>query len=194
MSRFQRANTPRKHFLYLLAGGIALTFWLAFCLPPVQAALAPQIVTTTPMPDGAIVHVVQSGENLASISEAYGVSMADIRGLNGMAANSNLIFPGQNLIIRLPLPPTETPTLTPSVPRPTRTPTLVTPTRTPRATRTVTPTLLPSPTRDPAAALAANFFTANQRLLLIGMIAVCALGLIGTLWAGFRPSVRKNKN
>jgi hypothetical protein len=145
------------------------------------------------MADGAIVHIVEDGENLASIAEVYGVSMADIRGLNGMAPTSNLIFPGQKLIIRLPLPPTETPTLTPSVPRPTRTPTVVTATRTPRATRTVTPTLIPSATPNPSSAAVSGFFARSQRLLLLAMAFICAVGLVWTLWSGFRPSRPQNK-
>ena len=110
-----------------------------------------------------------------------------------MAPTSNLIFPGQQLIIRLALPPTETPTLTATVPRPTRTPTVVTLTRTPRATRTATPTLLPNATSNPSAAAVSGFFASAQRPLLIAMGLFCAVGLVWTLWSGFRPSTRRDK-
>lgn len=150
---------------------------------PVQAQSG--IVTNTPMADGSIVHIVREGENLASIAEAYGVSMADIRGMNGMAPTSNLIFPGQTLIIRLPLPATATPTLTPTVPRPTRTPTPLVPTRTPAPTRTVTPTLIPTPTPNPLVSAVEGFMDRSRHSLLIGMVALCAAGLVWVLATGF---------
>jgi hypothetical protein len=187
MPPFPRGLRPRLVLLFLCAVGIILIFNLVTGSPAVQAAWPAQILTSTPMPDGAIVHIVQEGENLASIAEAYGASMPDIRALNGMAPTSNLIFPGQSLIIRLPLPATETPTPTITVPRPTRTPTVITPSRTPRPTRTVTPTLPPSATPNPAEAAVTNFFSVNQRRLIIVMIVLCSAGLAWTLWSGFRP-------
>jgi LysM repeat protein len=145
-----------------------------------------EILTSTPGEDGSIVHIVQQDESLASISESYAISMADLRSLNGMGPTSNLIFPGQKLIVRLPQPPTETPTFTPTVPRPTRTPTPVIPTRTPRPTATITPTLLPSPTTNPSIAALNSFWQSNHVYMLYAMIALCACGFIWTLWSGFR--------
>jgi hypothetical protein len=186
--RLGREGLPR----FLLIGLAIALIWLGFNRVSVEAARPyrwpAQIITVTPMADGSIVHIVQEGENLASIAEAYNVSMSDIRGMNGMAPSSNLIFPGQRLIIRLPLPPTETPTITPTIPKPTRTPTIVTPTRTPRPTRTPSPTMPPTPTPNPMVSTFTNFINQNQRPFLIFMIALCAVGLAWTLWAGFRPS------
>lgn len=160
---------------------------LAFLAIPVNAEdLQQGIITATPQPDGSIVHVVQEGETLATIAEAYGVSMAEIRALNGLAPTANLIFPGERLIIRIAPTPTETPTITPTVPRPTRTPTPVTPTRTPVPTRTPAPTLTPTPTPHPVVQAVSGFVEVNRRPLLIGMVVICAVGLIWTLWAGFR--------
>lgn len=184
MSQHPRGWLPRLIVVLLLAGGMVFCAGGAANLPRVLA----QILTSTPQPDGSIVHIVQDGENLASIAEAYGVTMADIRGMNGMAPTSNLIFPGQTLIIRLPLPPTETPTMTPSVVRPTRTPTQVVPTRTPRPTRTPTATLLPSETPNPINRIVPNLLEDHRRELLISMAVVCGIGLLWTIWAGFRPS------
>ena len=176
-------------FRGLLAGVILCAALLAgFAAVQAQSIAAPlaEIITVTPMADGAIVHIVQQDETLATISEAYGVNMADIRALNGMAATSNLIFPGQKLIMRLALPPTETPTRTATQPRPTRTATIATPTRTPRATATATVTLTPTITPNPLNAALDGFMEQNQRSMLIAMIAACALGLIWTVWGGFR--------
>lgn len=185
-----RPSLPKVVFVCLLFVAVLL-----LAAAPAQAEIigapgpdAPrmQIPTSTPGEDGSIVHIVQQDESLASISESYGISMADLRSLNSMAPSSNLIFPGQKLIIRLPQPPTETPTFTPTMPRPTRTPTLVIPTRTPRPTGTVTPTLVPSPTTNPGIAALNGFLESNHETLLYAMIGVCACGLIWTLWSGFR--------
>ncbi len=160
---------------------------LSFLARPVAAAeLSQGIPVSTPMEDGAIVHIVADGENLAGIAEAYGISMDEIRGLNGMAPTSNLIFPGQRLIIRLAPTVTITPTITPVTPRPTRTPTPVLPTRTPAPTSTPAPTLTPTPTTNPVVAAASGFVSSYRRPLLIGMIVLCAVGLVWTLWSGFR--------
>ncbi len=159
---------------------------IAFLPSPVNAEDYPQgIVTATPQPDGSIVHIVQEGETLATLAEVYGVSMAEIRALNGLAPTANLIFPGQRLIIRLAPTPTVTPTITPTVPRPTRTPTPVTPTRTPAPTKTPMPTLTPTVTPHPVLQAVGGFVETNRRPLLVGMVVVCAAGLIWTLWAGF---------
>jgi hypothetical protein len=159
-------------------------------IPAASGSGAPgmQILTSTPGEDGSIVHIVQQDESLASITESYGINITDLRALNNMAPSSNLIFPGQKLIIRLPQPPTETPTLTPTVPRPTRTPTPVIPTRTPRPTATVTSTPIPSPTINPGVAALNGFWQSNHDYLLYAMIAVCACGLIWTLWSGFKKT------
>jgi hypothetical protein len=168
-------------FIILLAG---------FGVAQAQPGTAPfaDILTSTPMADGAIVHIVQQDETLATISSAYGISMADLRSMNAMAPTSNLIYPGQKLIIRLPQPATATPTNTATVPRPTRTPTVVTPTRTPRPTGTATITPTPTATPNPVKAAFNGFMDQNRSNLLIAMIAFCALGLGFTLWRGFRKS------
>ena len=145
-----------------------------------------QAITSTPGEDGSIVHVVKTDESVASIADAYGISITELRSLNSLTGSSTMIFPGQKLIIRVAQPPTETPTFTPTVPRPTRTPTRAIPTRTPRPTATETPTLAPSPTSDPGATALNDFWDANHVYLLYAMIGVCACGLLITLFAGFR--------
>lgn len=144
------------------------------------------IVPSTPMADGAIVHFVGDGETLAGIAAAYGVSMNTIRELNGLAPDSTLIFPGQKLIIQLAPTPTLTPTITPVTPRPTRTPTPVSPTRTPAPTRTPLPSLTPTPTLNPLVSMTTGLVDNYRRPLLIGMVVLCVIGLVWTLWSGFR--------
>jgi hypothetical protein len=161
-------------------------FALIAIAQPAAANEAQQgIITSTPMADGAIVHFVADGETLAGIAEAYGVSMDEIRGLNGLAPDSSSIFPDQKLIIRLAPTVTVTPTITPVTPRPTRSPTPVTPTGTPAPSRTPAPTLTPTPTINPLVSAATGFVDSYRRPLLIGMIALCAVGLAWTVWTGF---------
>lgn len=141
--------------------------------------------TATPQEDGSIVHLVVDGDTLATISETYGVGMDTIRALNGLAATSNLIFPGNYLIIATAPPPTLTPTLTPTVPRPTRTPTPFIPTRTPAPTRTASVTPVPSATPNPVVAGTQQFVETNRSTLLYVMGGLCVAGLLWVLWAGF---------
>ena len=86
----------------------------------VQAITAPtQTIEATESPP---LHVVQAGDTLGSISQFYGVSMADIMTANGLA-NPDVITVGQQLII--PINGLETPE--------------------PEVTETAVPAQLPSP-------------------------------------------------
>jgi LysM repeat protein len=94
------------------------------------------VVTATPQPDGSVTHVVQYGQTLLTIAEAYGITVEQLRELNGFAADFTAIWPDDELVIikgtgeTAPTAPTapaaeETPeaTLTPTLtPRPTYTP------------------------------------------------------------------------
>lgn len=57
------------------------------------------IVTSTPNPDGSVVHVVQPGQALWNIAAIYNVSLADLLTLNGLNENS-FIYPGDKILIR----------------------------------------------------------------------------------------------
>jgi LysM repeat protein len=99
------------------------------------------VVVSTPNENGAIYHIVQYGQTLEMIAAAYGISLAELRSLNGFPEGASDIYIGQSLIIRVSQPPTETPTLTPTTPPSTRTPRSITPimTPTPYPTATATP-------------------------------------------------------
>jgi LysM repeat protein len=57
------------------------------------------IVTSTPNPDGSIVHVVQPGQALWNIAAIYKVPLADLLVQNGLTENS-FIYPGDKILIR----------------------------------------------------------------------------------------------
>jgi hypothetical protein len=52
------------------------------------------------MTDGTIKHTVLYGQSLASIAEAYGVTIDEIRELNDMAADDSTIWVDQELLIK----------------------------------------------------------------------------------------------
>jgi LysM repeat protein len=91
--------------------------------PPPTATPGPSptpLPTPTPRPDGAIVHIVQSGDTLFGIALRYDVSADQIRELNaGSIGPDNLIRIGQELVISIP---SEAPTATPLPQPPTSTP------------------------------------------------------------------------
>jgi LysM repeat protein len=66
--------------------------------------------TPTPRPDGATVHIVESGDTLFGIALTYNVPVDQLRALNaGSLGPNDLIRVGQELVISLP---SETPTAT----------------------------------------------------------------------------------
>lgn len=152
-------------------------------------------LVATPRPDGSIVHLVGFGHTLVLIAEKYGTTVEDLMLLNNLNADS-VIYPGQELIIKLPeTGPTFTPsgpTFTPGPETPTITvlPTLE-PTQTPRPTRTLSPadrptsttipgsTAIPTPTLSPTSVPTASplLNPSTIRLALIVLIVVAA-GLV----------------
>ncbi len=73
----------------------------------------------TPASDGKYYHTVSSGEYLAWIAQFYEVSLNDLLNWNGLTINA-VIRPGQQLLLQVTPPATETPTPLP----PSATPTL----------------------------------------------------------------------
>jgi LysM repeat protein len=91
--------------------------------PPPTATPGPSptpLPTPTPRPDGAIVHIVESGDTLFGIALRYDVSTDQLRQLNaGSIGAGDLIRIGQELVISIPseaatsTPPPQPPTATP---------------------------------------------------------------------------------
>jgi len=96
----------------------------AMVLPSQAAVLYQQAVeyTATPLPDGRIFHVVQSGDSCIGIAALYGIPVDTLRQLNGLTADTcGRLQPGQKLLIGMATNATAIPTLntTPSTPTPT---------------------------------------------------------------------------
>ncbi len=143
------------------------------------------VVTSSPNSDGSITHVIQYGETLIQIVEAYGITLNDLYANNPDLDPANPVYyAGQTLIIRpaytptVELSPTETPPPPTHTLRPTRTATEL---KTATPLRTVTQTPL-TPTPTPAAS------GPDNRMIGFGLIIVSSVGLVIVLIAGFlRP-------
>lgn len=83
-----------------LPGGTpGLTATTVVYAPPLVSTVFPN----TPGPDGRVIHTVKGGETLWLIAITYGVTVAEIRQLNGMS-EEEAIYPGEVLVIRVGLP------------------------------------------------------------------------------------------
>jgi len=126
--------------------------------------------------DGAITHLVVTGDTLTSIAAKYGVTVDEIKRLNNIG-DDNMIFLGTTLIIRAAntATPTPEPSATPSPVTPTAT---LQPTEQPAATQTPTATPEPTPTPTPAGFFAGvpGFFSRNLGGLIVGALLGLAVG------------------
>jgi LysM repeat protein len=79
----------------------------------------PTIIPNTPNADGSIIHIVQHGDTLGSLSMAYNVPLVDLLKLNNFTLKS-VIYINQKIVIRgaytaTPTLPTGTPTIRPTI-------------------------------------------------------------------------------
>ncbi len=145
------------------------------------APLIQPVSTAQPNPDGSVVHVVQFGQTLWTIAEAYEISMVKLLEQNYLTEES-AIFPEQKLLImpanaEIEEEATEesedvTPTSTEA---PTATLTR-TPTRTPQNNPdAITPT--PTETPNPRGNILVNIFSGESLWVGIGLVAVSVFGI-----------------
>lgn len=141
------------------------------------------VLVATPLADGSIVHVVEYGQVLTIIANAYNIPLDRLLEQNNLTADS-LIFPGDQLVIQ-PAQVTLTSTLEPT---PTRTPVVTVMPTTPVPTPSQTPhSPLPTPTNTPLATPTITFQKAMQAdpLLLIivaGIVVGITFVLVGSLF------------
>lgn len=141
------------------------------------------VVTSTPQSDGTITHVVQYGQALSSIAVAYGVTVNQLKELNGLTSND--IYVGQVLIIRKAPTPTVSPTRTATIMRPTRTTTATPVPTTPSPTRTITPT--------PAPSFLDTLAKVDRPTVGLVLVAVSGVGLVAMVLSSFLKKKPKNK-
>lgn len=153
------------------------------------APLIQPVVTSTPGSDGSVIHIVQYGQTLWTISDAYGVPLADILALNGLTEDSS-IFPEEQLLIVQGTGETPVPTETAGTPTEEEPTEGVTPTPTPTATErgphgTITITPDPEET-EPRSNFLTNIFSGDTLWVGIGLVAVSVFGIVLLLFTSAR--------
>ncbi len=103
-----------------------------FTPSPTPRPLTP-IEKLTPASDGKYYHTVSSGETISWIAGYYEVSMSELMTWNGLSASS-VIYPGEQLVLQVTPPATETPVPPPAT-----------------STSQPTATMAPSPTSEEVA-------------------------------------------
>ncbi|MCB2213871.1 LysM peptidoglycan-binding domain-containing protein [bacterium] len=153
------------------------------------APLIQPVMTSTPSPDGSVIHIVQYGQTLWTISDAYGVPLADILALNGLTEDSS-IFPEEQLLIVQGTGETPQPTETAGTPTEEEPTEVVTPTITPTATERgpqVTITVTPDPEEaEPSNNFLTNIFSGDTLWVGIGLVAVSVFGIVLLLFTSAR--------
>jgi hypothetical protein len=144
---------------------------------------ADPFILSTPRKDGAIIHIVAAGQSLIGIANTYKVSVAEVLKLNNMSLD-DVIFPGDEIILRAAFTPTVT--STPTDVAPSATPTA---SRTPKdETPTPWPTRLPQ-TETPSPTVTPISITISEGrqsvvvvvvlISLVALLAVIAVGVFG---------------
>jgi uncharacterized protein YkwD len=142
------------------------------------------VTTATPNPDGSVIHIVQPGQSLWAIADAYEIAMDDLLALNGLTLE-DAIFPDQELLIvpasvEETVQPTETPDAQENTP--TLTPTHE-PTNTPQA---IQETITPTPTVEKRGSFLVNIFSGDSLWVGIGLVAVSIFGIALLLFTSSR--------
>jgi hypothetical protein len=142
------------------------------------------VTTATPAEDGSIVHLIQPGQTLIGIAEAYQIPLGELLALNNLSLSS-VIYVNQRLTIRGPQA-SPTPTVTSTrTPLPTST---LRPTRTPRPTATLTrpATATPKPEASPTSPPALADRVDISQVALGGIAVLILSGTILILYGVLR--------
>jgi uncharacterized protein YkwD/LysM repeat protein len=143
------------------------------------------VLTSTPNPDGSIIHIVKEGESLLLIALSYNVPLQTIREFNGFITQGVIIVPGQQIVIRKSFSDTSTgqaKITTTNQPSSTAT---TAPSFTPRPPMTVTPsqspiplTATPTPTPKPSFISQVSLGGVGLFILFLGVVGLVIMLLI----------------
>lgn len=147
------------------------------------ATVAPFVAlqTAAPAADGSITHLVGYGQTLWSIALSYGVTVDEIRRLNGIPADSVVIQTGQKLLIRTAgvAPAQQGQPTAPSTPPPTASPTQITAAASTANTPAPASPMPPAPTAKPPEAAPRRTGTGVFIALAIGIIGLTIAAIFG---------------
>lgn len=155
---------------------------------PVPVAVIMPVLVASPNPDGSIVHVVESGQALILISQAYSISLPDLLSLNGLTQES-IIRPGDEILIKAAdVTPTSVPTETsiPAPATPTSTDMIAPPTAiaTKAAVSTLPGTVQEaSPTAGASEQIQSWSIKSNTILVVVGVLAAVGTALLVIAWS-----------
>lgn len=147
-----------------VAGGVSANSSVAEAPSGGPGAFQP-VITSTPQPNGSVIHVVGEGQTLWTIAAIYGLDLDQLLSLNGLTEDA-FVFPGDELIVRAA--PTATPT---PAPPPSATPSPVPPTATLTAEEARGPSLIERVAAiDPRDLLAGACLTAWLVIVVAGLV------------------------
>jgi len=153
------------------------------------APIVQPVLTSTPNPDGSVIHIVQYGQTLWAIADAYEIPLADLLSQNGLTEDS-AIFPEEQLVI---VPGEKggqetaettsttgnpgTPETQEATPSPTLTPTEALEKSPTPTLRTVTPTASSTESPKSNGGFLRNIFSGDTLWVGIGLVAVSLFGI-----------------
>jgi hypothetical protein len=89
-----------KPFFFLcLIVFIILTFGILLPLNGASAAPQAQFMTSTPGPDGRIIYIVAAGDNCGQVALLHGITVTQLRQLNGRLDQDCTLTVGQQLVV-----------------------------------------------------------------------------------------------
>lgn len=133
------------------------------------------VTTAEPNPDGSVIHVVQFGQTLWAIVDAYKISMPDLLAQNGLTEDSPIFINDELIIVPANSNPEEAAEVTPTPVTPTPTPS-----RTPTPTAEAIPTkITATPTENPNSGgnFLVNIFSGDTLWVGVGLVAVSLFGI-----------------
>ena len=150
---------------------------------PTTAVTAPValVQVATPLADGTIIHVVDTGQALWNIAAAYDVTVDQLKDLNNLSGD--IINVGQEIVIQVASTATPTPAATGTLRAPTRTPV---PAQTVQA--------VSSPEDDSTSGDNGDFLGFDSQTMGLALILICGVGLALIIVGNMKKNKSKSEN